>query len=291
MGPPVFVVLAHKAPAQVGRLARRLAPFPVLVHVDARVPSAVWQEFPAIAASCSNIEFLPRHRSPWASWGLVAAALEGVRQALTKDCSHVVLTTGQDYLLQPVGQVAEFFASYPDRSWMGHMKAPVWYIEDKDGGMSRTTYWNWPLMGRRARVPGNRRPPAGVDLYFGQAQFVMARPVAQWVTDQVDRRPEIVKFFRWAWAPDEWFFHSMAASSPMAEEVSGSCLWYADWSAGGRHPRVFTSSDAPTLLAVARGEVPDLSGGQDKLFARKFNFEVSAELLGTLDRELLQQHS
>jgi Core-2/I-Branching enzyme len=281
-----FVVLAHTRPAQVARLTNRLAPYPALLHVDGGTDGPTWQEFCHVTASQPNVTLLPRHRTGWASWGLVAAAVEGLRAALGSEFSHVVLMTGQDYLLRPVDEVAAFFAAEPGTSWVPFQPLPISWITDKDGGWSRFSYWNMPVSRRRLRLPARRRLPQGIIPCYGQAQWAMARPLAEWVVQQVDRRPELARFFRWTWCPDELFFSSLAASSPMAAQVRHQDnLWVSDWSAGGSHPKTFCAEDVEKLLAKSKC-ADGRDDGAIKLFARKFDAGVDSAPLDALDGEV-----
>lgn len=269
------------------RLAERLAPHPVLLHVDAHTGDQTWRGFQELAGDLAHVELVQRYRSPWASWGLVMATLEGLRTALARECSHTVVMSGQDYPLRTVEHIAAFLGARPRTSWMDYQKMPVDWIGDKDGGLSRATHWNLGVRGRRLHLPARRQPPAGTVLHYGQAQFAMARPLARWVVDEVGRRPELLKYFRWSWAPDELFFNSLAGSSPLAGDISIANLWFTDWSSGGRHPKTFADDDLQALLAAAEGRAPRNQAGPAKLFARKLDLAAHPGLLDAIDRRLL----
>jgi Core-2/I-Branching enzyme len=286
--PPVcFVLLVHKSPAQVGRLIDVLQPCPVLVHVDGRAGEQVWDRFQDLAASRPQVKLMDRKSTGWASWGAVQAFVQGLERSLDLQCSHVVHMTGQDYPLRPVDEIAAFLARGPATSWVPHHRMPVAFLSDGDGGISRATNWNVAVRGRRVRVPVARRPPEGVALYYGQAQRILSAGLARHLLDQINQRPELVKFFRRAWTPDELFIPSLAMSSPMADDVSNENLWFTDWSAGGAHPKVFRRDDMSRLTAAAHGEAGELPGGGTKLFARKFDAEVDVDVLDLIDHQLL----
>lgn len=282
-----FVVLAHKNPGQVARLVDLVAPHQALVHVDARAPQEVWHGFEAMAAQRGHVELLERRRSGWASWGVVGAAVSGLRRAATTGCSHVVVLSGQDYLLRPVSEIASALGSQPGASWLSNEKIPATYIGDPDGGLSRLTHRNWAVKGRRVALALPRRLPDGIAPYYGQGQSVVSMPLVRWLIEELDRRPGLVKFFRRSWAPDELFLPSMAMASPLASQVQDANLWYVDWSAGGSHPRTFTEADLGTLVAAAEGNLPGMSGGQLKFFARKFDTAYDERVLDLLDERLL----
>ena len=281
-----FLLLVHRSPDQVARLVEAVSPCPVLVHVDAGASPAVWNDFGQLPARFANVKLTPRARSAWGSWGLVEAMLNGIGVSLDLGCSHLVKMTGQDYLLRPLEQVADFLAENPGVSFVPHDKIPVGFIGDKDGGVSRVRNWHVAVRSRRVSIPMNRRPPQGVTPFYGAAEFVISMQLAKWLHEQVDQRPELVRFFRRTWAPDELFVPSMAMSSPMAADVSPANLWFTDWSAGGPHPRVFVREDIERLRAVALGQTGPLPGGQVKLFARKFDLAKDGVMLDLVDQQL-----
>jgi hypothetical protein len=264
-----------------------MAPNPVYLHVDARADSGTWEAFRALAARSEGVQLLERVRTGWASWGLVSAALVGIAQSAASPSSHVVVLSGQDYLLRPVAEISAYFRERPLTSWIPSEPIPVTYISDKDGGRSRVTYWHFPVRGRRLRLPARRRAPQGVVPRYGQAQCVISAPLGRWIVEEVARRPELVRFFRRVSLPDEWFFTSMAQASPGAAEVSGANLWYTDWSAGGAHPKTFGAADVPSLLAVSEGRATGLPGGDLKFFARKFDMARDPAAMDALDNRLL----
>jgi hypothetical protein len=282
-----FLLLVHRSPDQVARLVESVSPCPVLVHVDAGTGQAVWDGFNDLATRYANVRLTPRARSAWGSWGLVEAMLNGISLSLDLGCSHLVKMTGQDYLLRPVEQVVDFLAGNPGISFVPHDRIPVGFIGDKDGGLSRVSHWHVPVRSRRVSIPMNRRPPQGITPFYGAAEFVISMPLAHWLCDQVDQRPELVRFFRRTWTPDELFVPSMAMSSPMAADVSPANLWFTDWAAGGPHPRVFGRADIDRLRAVAFGQAGPLPGGQVKLFARKFDLRTDGVILDLIDQQLL----
>ncbi len=282
-----FVVLTHRNPDQATRLAKRLRPHRVFLHVDTGANEADWRGFRAIPECSDNVELLARYRSAWASWELVKATLTGLDRAVASGCSHVVVMTGQDYPLRPVVEIAAFFAGEREGSWVPRYRVPVEWLGDQDGGLSRFTHWNVGIKGMRVRVPLRRKIPDQVVPHYGQAQCVLSAPMARWVLDEVSHHPGIVKFFRRTWAPDELFFTSLSATAPMASSVHTDNLWYTDWSAASSHPKTFTLVDAERLLAVAHGTAEELQAGQVKLFARKFDTAIDASVLDVIDKSLL----
>jgi Core-2/I-Branching enzyme len=287
---PTFIVLGHKQPAQVRRLAERLAPSRVLVHVDAGLPEPRRAEFERTLASAGNVELLPAHRSGWASWGLVAAALEGLRAAVADErCTHAMLLSGQDYPLRPGPALREFFLAHRDTTFMARWPLPsrLW---GRRGGMDRLRPWQVPFRGRRLRLPVWRRLPAGVEPYGGSMYWALTAAAARDVLALMRDRPELPRFYRHTWIPDEMFVPTLVMNSPSRAGVANEGLTYIRWpDAGGRHPAVLGADELPALAAAAAG--PSEVGGRArcKLFARKFDVAVDARVLDAIDRELLSR--
>jgi hypothetical protein len=283
---PAFIVLAHKQAAQVRRLADRLAPSRVLVHVDAGLPAERRVEF---ERALEGIEILPAHRSGWASWGLVAAALEGLRAAVADpECTHAMLLSGQDYPLRPGPALREFFLEHRETTFMARWSLPsrLW---GRRGGLDRLRPWQVPIRGRRVRLPVWPRLPTGIEPYGGSMYWALAAPAARDALSVMDARPELARFYRRTWIPDEMFVPTLVMNSPSRARVANEALTYIRWpDAGGRHPAVLRRDELPALREAAAG--PSEVGGRArcKLFARKFDVGVDAEILEAIDRELLR---
>lgn len=283
-----FLVLAHKQPEQLRRLIARLHPHPVFVHVDARSPRSVYQPIADLVPR-GQVRMLSRSRTGWASWGLVEATFRGLREALRTGCTHVVAMTGQCYPIWPVDSLTAYLTAGPDTSWIHQWPIPVppRAMSDADGGVGRISHWHLTVRGRHLTIPVRRTLPAGLVPHYGQMQCCLAAPLADWLVSEMDRRPELVRFFRRTQAPDELLIPTLAMSSPFAERVESANLWYANWSAGGAHPKTLTTDDFESIADHAKNGGDMCGPSPVKLFARKFDQLTSGALLDRIDRELL----
>lgn len=285
---PAFVILAHKQPAQVARLAARLAPHPVYLHVDAGVADAEAEAFRGATGAIPTVSHLPRHRSGWASWGLVAAALEGMTAALREPgWTHLALLSGQDYPLWSAPELARFFADHRETSFVARWPLPsrLW---GRSGGLDRLRYWHVPLAGRRVRAPLPRRLPRDLEPYGGSMYWALTREAVDAVVGFVRSRPRVVRFYRHAWIPDEMFVPTAVMNSAARATVANESLTFIRWREPGTpHPSVLRSDDLAALRSAAAGP-SDVGGyGRCKLFARKFDPAVDAGICERIDRELL----
>jgi hypothetical protein len=279
------VVLAHTDAAQVRRLVAALDPSPVFLHCDARTPedtfTSMTRDLPA------RVTVQPRRRTPWASWETVEAELDGYRAALAStEASHIAVLTGSDYPLVSAAAITAFLATIPGRSVTESRPLPIpqwghgggwWRLRYRFGAWRKHMIW----------LPVPRRLPGGV-VYAGGSQLkLLAREHAAAVVRAVDERPDLIRFWRRTWIPDETFVHSLLHTPGLVPDFAGERLagsvWYIRWDGGPRKsPPWLTSADLPELLRL-RADPP---GGVPLLFARKFRSSVDPTVLDVIDDSL-----
>lgn len=278
------ILLVHHKPRQALRLIDRLAPAPVFLHIDRGADPAVHRFLSGGAATRDHVTLLPRHRSAWASWGQVEAALAGLQAAYAAGLSHAVVLSGQDYpLVSPAGLDAF------SRDHQGLSFLPSWPLPSglwgRDGGLERVRHWHQPIRRRRFRVPVRRALPRGLVPHGGASWFMLARPALRELVRFLSDRPDVTRFYRHAWTPDEMFIHTALLNSPAQDTIVNENLWFVRWSPNSKHPKVLTSEDTHDLLRAA-GEPGDTGGAaRAKLFARKFDGDLDDQVLDVLDRE------
>jgi hypothetical protein len=89
----------------------------------------------------------------------------------------------------------------------------------------------------------------------------------------VTEKPELVRFFRHVYIPDELMFQTILMNSALRDAIVDDNLRYVEW---GREP-------APAILT--RADLPEMlqSGA---LFARKFDETVDRVVLDELDAHI-----
>lgn len=284
-GPTVgYVVLAHKSPPLLRGLLARLGEAPVFLHIDRRTKPAVHAAMTKDLSA--SVTLLPRRRTRWGGLELVRAEFDGLRAALAAGADFIVVMTGQDTPLVSPREIIAFCRDHHGRSFYAISPLPVRYW-GPDGGMKRFRHHNlalgppWPI--ERFRIPIRRRLPKGLKLWSGNAYHLLAASHARAILALLDRRPELERFWRSVWIPDESFVATLLMNSVPRDEVVNENLWFIEWNEGGlKHPRVLDESHFERLqLAriLGGGE-----GGQSrvKLFARKIDLPVSASLLHRL---------
>lgn len=281
-----FLVFAHSDAEQVHRLRRALAPFPVYLHCDVRTAG---DEFAAMTQGLPADRIVqPRQACKWAQWGLVAAEIAALEQALrTSTAEHFVVMTGSDYPMAPVTEIARFLAPLRGRSVarIGPMPRPNW---GSSGGLARLKYRHFGWNKTMIRIPVPRSLPSGIVPGGGGHQMVLSRAHAEIIVDVHGTRPDLVRFWRRTWSSDETFVPTILLSPQFgidwAAESADVQLWWIGWDGVRRKsPPVLTSEHFSRLRD---GRFPTADGSAPKLFARKFESGVSGELLDRVDDEL-----
>jgi hypothetical protein len=275
-----YLIRAHTAPEQLARLVRRLdepeARF--YVHVNQLTDDATFARMQEGLAGRDNVVWLPRVACYWGGFSLLQATLVGISAIVAGGDlpDRALLLSGQDYPLVPTSAIAAHLAARPGRNLLHHftLPAPQWARER--GGLNRLRYPYFERIRFRTRLlrlPVPRRLPRGLTPYGGMALWALTGETLAWLKRFCDERPDVLRFFRYTKMPDETFFQTVILNSPLADTVDNEELHYMDWTAGGAHPATLTSADLPKLRASR------------KLFARKFDAAVDAEVLDLLDRE------
>ncbi|HZU74405.1 MAG TPA: beta-1,6-N-acetylglucosaminyltransferase [Acidimicrobiales bacterium] len=286
-----YVILAHTAPEQVGRLAARLGGpgASVIVHVDRRVDEEPFRRACRTVGVDQVVFSERRSASGWGRYGLVDAAVNAVEFALDNLAfSHVLLLSGQDYPITTPEARDAFFAAAGDRSYLS------WSAGDSgpppDRSRNERWYWNGDLHRLRTRyywigelsvpVPSRWLPffpparvPRGLRPYQGSQWWNLHHDAAAYCIEHLRRNPRLVRYFRRTLIPDEFVFPMILLNSPLADRVVNEDLRFMTWEVD--HPKLLGPSDLDRVLA------PSV-----KLFARKFDESRTPGVLDLIDDHL-----
>lgn len=285
-----YLILTHRGPIQVNRLVTRLLTreSSVYLHVDQNADIETYNAIAANVLRGDNVELIPRVACVWGGWGIVEAILVGIRKILASKrfVQHIVIMSGQCYPLRSAEALVEFFSKYPDRCFVNSWEMPS-DVLGSDGGMSRLLHWHRSIKGRRFRIPIARKQP-NIRPYVGSTWMVLDRNRATRLLDFTDANPDIVRFYRHAWIPDEHYIQTVLQRFDLGNLPNAS-LWYIVWPKSGKKriksPPILATDDFKKLEEASHGEgdyqnIP-------KLFARKFDIGVDSNVLNVIDSKLL----
>ncbi len=275
MKTPAYIVLAHAQPVQFQRLVAALRDHGAIhAHIDARSDAALFRQ-PGVMMLDQRVKVR------WGGFSIIEATIHLLHAALRsgKHFSHVVLLSGDSYPLASPSAIARFLAG-SDRNYINLVPMPAPAVGKP---IERLTRFYLEQTPRKSKVPGawhlvnsrihrDFRPSfGGMDPHGGSQWWALTRDAAKWILEEIDRRPEYVRFCRHTSIPDEHFFHTLLASSPFRHSLEPS-LVYADFS-GPIAPAIINEAHVRSLLEAPEGRVADVYGHRRILFVRKLTDE------------------
>lgn len=245
-----FVMLVHDPLDRAAEVARHLATHgaPVVIHVDARVPRALFTAFSAQLGDLPQVRFAARRRCRWGTWSIVEATLAGCRQMLAEfpEVGHVFLVCGTALPIRPVSELRGYLARRADTDFIESVTTAdvAWTI----GGLDRERFTlSFPFawrsqrklfdlwVGVQRRTGLLRRIPKGIDPHLGSQWWCLTRGTLERIMSDPEGGP-YVRYFRRVWIPDESYFQTVVRRH--SRKLESRSLTLAKFDFQGR-PHVF----------------------------------------------------
>jgi hypothetical protein len=272
-----YLLLCHKDPGgivrQVGELTA--AGDRVAIHFDANAPAAQYAGLRDALSGNPGVTFTARRlRCGWGEWSLVAATLEAARAALAAfpDATHFYMLSGDcmpvktaEYAHRLLDAEAadwieshDFFASDWIRIGMREDRLHYrhWFNERRRKGLF------YASLAAQKRLGLRRAPPADLDVMIGSQWWCLRRATLEAVLGFLAARPDVVRFFRTTWIPDEIFFQTLVRHLVPESQIRNRTLTFL----------MFTDYGMPVTFY---NDHHDLLLRQDYLFARKISPEAT----------------
>ena len=266
-----FVLLCHRDPEGVLALAELLASQGdgVAVHLDARAPAGAYRTLERGAAGLERVALVGnRVACGWGEWSLVEATLRACRTALDAfpDARHVYMVSGDCMPIRPASEVRARLAE-ADADWI----ESVDFFRGKwiRTGMheDRLIYRHWvnertrkrlfyASLDIQRRLGLRRRPPRDLAIMIGSQWWCLRRETVDAVLDFTRRRPDVRRFFRTTWIPDETYFQTLVRHLVPRERIRS------------RTPTFLTFTDYG-MPAGFHDDHLEMLRAQDAFFARK----------------------
>jgi hypothetical protein len=280
-----FLLLCHKDPQGVlQQVAELTAPGDlVAIHYDGRAPKAEFEVLRSALARNPSVTFARRRiRCGWGEWSLVQATLEALTAAREEfpEATHFYLISGD---CRPI-KTAEHVHAALDRDDADLIET----VDFHTSGWIRTGFQEERLIYRHVfnerrqkrlyyasieiqkRLGLRRRLPADLQIRIGSQWWCLRRRTVDAILAFIRRRPDVVRFFRRTWIPDEIFFQTLVHHLVPRDEIRSRTPTFLMFSDYGM-PVTFYNDHESLLL------------GQDAFFARKVSPEAAA-LKGRLGR-------
>ncbi|MGR3515299.1 MAG: DUF5928 domain-containing protein [Paracoccaceae bacterium] len=277
MGQIAYLLLCHKNVDAIIEQAQQLtAPGDaVAIHFDASAPRAAFERLKAGLADNPNVAFARRRvRCGWGEWSLVDATLSCLETAVEgfARATHFYLLSGD---CMPI-KTAEHTHAFIENADKDFIESYDFYESDwiktgfKEERLIYRHWFNERSQAKRFYAAFNvqkalgltRRPPKDLQMMIGSQWWCLRRVTVEAILELIDARPDIRRFFKTTWIPDETFFQTLVRHLVPEPEIENRTLTFLMFSDYGM-PVTFYNDHYDLLLA------------QDYLFARKISPEAA----------------
>ena len=120
---------------------------------------------------------------------------------------------------------------------------------------------------------------SGFEPYGGWAWWTLTYDCAKYMLKTYRQNPELKKFFKYSWTPDEMIYQTILMNSHFKTNVINDDLREIEFPEGradGSHPLVYSVNDFQKLK------------NSKQYFARKFDMQKDSRILDLIDNELLK---
>lgn len=310
----LFMIMCHKNPKQVIRLAERLisAESDVVLHADSNMPKDEYSVLKNYALGKSNVYLTDeRIHGVLDDRSLVDIVFLMIKCVKSKGLSYgyYCLLSGQDYPVKSVDYInRELKASYPtpyidctpyDRNnWVYHKFSgnKSYYLLNKkierkfpkNGTLPRRILKSFALLYKKASILAHRThyhqlTKNGVELFGGSAWWILSDVIIDYIYGEYSGSAPVVASLLETSTPEETFFQIMAMRSPLKDKIQlnpkdmvlQNCKTYA----------YFFDDNKPFVghpYIFTDAEFDKLKN-TDFWFARKFDITVNEKILDLLD--------
>ena len=289
------LITAYHQPAHLARLVDRLQADWVdfFIHVDRKADIDGFKRALPPSDHVTYLEGDERERIRWGGLSLTRAQLHLARAALaaSPQVDRVALLSGSDYPIAPPDRIRQVLDS--DTEFMRVNRS----LSGEDGhSINRIVrhyyFLDVPFLPAKRRLQLSekisRRPYQKIPQYHGWSWWSLTRSCLEHVMQYLEENPAYLRWHRWSFLPEEVVFQSIVKDSPFAGKLSHdatrrpiaidteSGATYIDFDVGLAYsPKTLTMADFDALAV------------SECVFARKFDETASADLLDTIDGELL----
>ena len=268
-----FILLCHKDPDAIIDQATRLTAAGdfMAIHFDARAKREHFDRISKALKHNPNVVFArKRIKCGWGEWSLVQATLLAV-EAAEKEfprATHFYMLSGDCMAIKSAEYVhnfldendADFIESFDflESDWIktGIKEERLIYRHFfNERGRKKLFYGSMAL---QEKLGITRAIPADLQVMIGSQWWCLRRQTIEKILDFTRERPDVMRFFRTTWIPDETFFQTLVRHLIPEREIRTRTLTFLMFSDYGM-PVTFYNDHYDLLLA------------QDFLFARKIS--------------------
>ncbi|MFY0692468.1 MAG: glycosyl transferase [Paracoccaceae bacterium] len=268
-----FILLCHKDPDAVIKQAERLTAVGdyMAIHFDASADPKAYRKIRAALDGNPNVTFAKKRiKCGWGEWSLVDASLQAVKAAVDAfpRATHFYMLSGDCMAIKSARYAHDFLDEaeldyIESYDFFGSNWIKTGMKEDRliyrhffnERTHKRLFYTSYEL---QKRFGFQRQIPADLQIMIGSQWWCLRRRTVEWILDFCRDRPDVMRFFRTTWIPDETFFQTLVRHLVPGDEISNRSLTFLMFSDYGM-PVTFYNDHYDLLLS------------QEFLFARKIS--------------------
>ena len=272
-----FILLCHKDPDAIIQQAGQLTAAGdfMAIHFDARASKPVYHRIRKALADNPRVTFAKRRvRCGWGEWSLVQATLHAVEAAVEAfpRATHFYMLSGDCMAVKS----ARYAHNFLDAHDMDYIESVDFFEDDwiktgmkkerliyrhffNERTQEKLFYWSFWA---QQRLGLTREIPSDLQIMIGSQWWCLRRRTIEWILEFVRQRPDVMRFFRTTWIPDETFFQTLVRHLVPEPEIESRTLTFLMFSDYGM-PVTFYNDHYDLLLS------------QDVLFARKISPEAT----------------
>ncbi len=280
-----YILLCHKDPDAIIKQAQRLTAVGdyMSIHFDARAKPSDFARIKETLKDNPHVTFArKRIKCGWGEWSLVQATLNAIEAAVDSfpKATHFYMLSGDCMAIK----TAEYAHAFLDRNDKDYVESFDFFESDwiktgiKEERLIYRHFFNerqnkklfYTAFNLQKRFGLERKIPDDIQVQIGSQWWCLRRRTIEWILDFTRQRPDVMRFFRTTWIPDETFFQTLVRHLVPKDEIECRTLTFLMFSDYGM-PVTFYNDHFDLLLT------------QDFLFARKISPEA-IELKNRLGR-------
>ena len=271
-----FILLCHKDPEAIIGQAEMLtaAGDYMAIHFDGRANPEDFRQIKEALGDNPNVTFArKRLKCGWGEWSLVQATLLAVEAAVQAfpRATHFYMLSGDCAAIKSSRYAHEFLDAedvdyiesfdYFESDWIktGMKEERLIYRHFFNERKNKWLFYASAKVQEKLRL--QRDIPSDIQIQIGSQWWCLRRRTVEWILDFVQKRGDVMRFFRTTWIPDETFFQTVVRHMVPEAEIRTRTLTFLMFTEYGM-PQTFYNDHYELLL------------GQDALFARKISPEA-----------------
>jgi len=274
-----YIIQAHTGEDQLVSLIKELSDLDtdIFLHIDKK-NDQMYVNLLKRYSNTSNVYFEENRSSVnWSGFSMVEATLKLMNMIRSngKKYDYISFISGQDYPIKSNEDIKKYlihnkgkefieFRDIDQHFW--RLKCYNFFRENKN---NRKFYMR--VLDSVIRYPQKALVRRGnfknMKLYYGATWFTITNECMLYILKYLEDNPGFKKQFNYTSCSDEHFFQMIIMNSHFKDNVINDNLRYIDWSRGNNSPKTLTINDYDKIV------------NNDKLFARKFDFEIDKDII------------